>query len=40
MVERSIPASRSLKLSVPNTSKSGKPAENPKTTMRKLLGLR
>ena len=40
MVERSIPASRSRKLSVPNTSKSGKPAENPKTNMRKLLGLR
>jgi hypothetical protein len=40
MVARSMPASRKRKLKVPNTSKSGKPAENPKANMRKLVGLR
>ena len=38
MVLRSMPASRSRKLSVPSTSSSGKPAEKPKASMRKLAG--
>jgi len=38
MVLRSMPASRSLKLSVPKTNKSGKPAENPKHNMRQDAG--
>ena len=40
MVARSMPASRNLKLSVPSTSNSGKPAEKPSANMRKLEGLR
>ena len=38
MVLRSMPASRSRKLSVPSTSSSGKPAEKPSASMRKLAG--
>ena len=38
MVVRSIPASRSQKLKVPNTSSKGKPAENPKDSMRSDAG--
>jgi hypothetical protein len=36
MVARSMPASRRRKLSVPSTSSSGNPAENPSASMRKL----
>ena len=38
MVLRSMPASRNLKLSVPSTSKSGKPAAKPSASMRRLAG--
>ncbi len=38
MVLRSMPASRKRKLSVPSTSKSGKPAAKPNANMRKLAG--
>ena len=38
MVLRLTPASRSQKLSVPNTSSSGKPAENPSDSIRRLAG--
>ncbi|WP_228768262.1 hypothetical protein [Limnohabitans sp. DM1] len=38
MVLRSMPASRNLKLRVPSTSKSGKPAAKPSNNMRKLAG--
>ncbi len=38
MVLRSMPASRKRKLSVPSTSKSGKPAAKPSASMRKLAG--
>jgi len=34
MVARSTPASRKRKLSVPSTSSKGKPAANPKPSMR------
>jgi hypothetical protein len=40
MVVRSTPASRSQKLSVPSTSNSGSPAENPSVSMRRLAGSR
>src|SRR3982750_162763 len=36
MVVRSMPASRSQKLSVPNTSSSGNPAEKPRNSMRSV----
>src|SRR6187551_2797065 len=36
MVVRSMPASRSQKLKVPNTSSSGSPAENPRNSMRSV----
>ena len=35
-----MPASRSQKLSVPNTSSSGSPAENPSDSMRSEAGSR
>jgi hypothetical protein len=38
MVVRSMPASRSQKKKVPNTSASGKPAENPSENMRNEAG--
>jgi len=38
MVLRSMPASRSLKLSVPNTSSKGNPAAKPSANMRRLAG--
>jgi hypothetical protein len=38
IVVRSIPASRSQKLSVPNTNNKGSPAENPRDSMRKEAG--
>jgi len=38
IVLRSIPASRKRKLKVPNTSNNGKPAENPKKSMRQEAG--
>ena len=40
MVVRSIPASRSQKLKVPNTNKSGRPAENPSNSIRTEAGSR
>src|SRR3989344_4825063 len=40
MVLRSMPASRRRKLSVPSTSSSGSPAENPSVSMRRLAGSR
>jgi hypothetical protein len=38
IVLRSIPASRKRKLKVPNTSNNGRPAENPKNSMRQEAG--
>ena len=38
MVVRSSPASRSQNDSVPSTNNSGRPAENPKVSMRRLAG--
>jgi hypothetical protein len=38
MVVRSIPASRSQKLSVPNTNNNGSPAEKPSESMRNDAG--
>ena len=40
MVVRSMPASRSQKLSVPNTSSSGSPAEKPSSSMRSVAASR
>ena len=40
MVVRSMPASRSQKLSVPSTSSSGSPAEKPRNSMRRVAGSR
>jgi hypothetical protein len=40
MVVRSMPASRSQKLSEPNTSNSGSPAEKPSDSMRRVAGSR
>jgi hypothetical protein len=40
MVLRSMPASRRRKLSVPSTSSSGRPAEKPSVSMRRLAGSR
>ena len=40
MVVRSMPASRSQKLSVPSTSSKGNPAEKPSSNMRRLGGSR
>ena len=40
MVLRSTPASRRRKLSVPSTSKSGRPAAKPRASMRRLAGSR
>ena len=40
MVVRSIPASRSQKKKVPNTSASGNPAEKPSDSMRNEAGSR
>ena len=36
MVVRSMPASRSQKLRVPSTSSSGRPAEKPSSSMRRV----
>jgi hypothetical protein len=38
MVLLSMPASRSLKLKVPNTNSNGSPAAKPKNSIRKLAG--
>ena len=40
MVVRSMPASRSRKLSVPSTSSKGSPAEKPSANMRSVAGSR
>ena len=40
MVERSTPASRNHKESVPNTSSRGRPEENPRKTITRALGWR
>ena len=40
MVDRSSPASRKRKLSVPSTNSNGSPAEKPRASMRRLAGSR